>query len=139
MTAAWVPEMNTPIYKCWTKATDRESGPPRRSHSWATSQRRWFKIFDDRVECGDWRILFRDVRKATGYRTRSLFMPVTVLELQTGERTYQFGFNPWAKPVEHLPIEVEEKRVRLRYSPLSVMVRVAVLMYLAYLLWGWLT
>ena len=66
-------------------------------------------------------------------------MPVTVLELQTSERTYQFGFNPWAKPVEHLPIEAEEKRVTLKHSPLSGMVRIAVFLYCAYLLWEWLT
>ena len=44
--------MTAPIYKCWTKATNREGGTLRRSHNWITSRRAWFKIFTDRIECG---------------------------------------------------------------------------------------
>ena len=122
----------------WTKATTRENGSPRRSANWVSARRSWFEIFSDRAECGDSIIPFETVEKAVLYTGRQFFVPVSVLELQTPGETYQFGFNPWARPERHLPLELERQRMRLGYSPFSVLVRVLLVAYLAWLAWRWL-
>lgn len=122
----------------WTKATTRESGVPRRSANWVTSRRGWFKVLHDRIECGDWRIPFHTVESAVLYTGRSLFMTVSVLELRAGGKTYQFGFNPWVRVEQALPLELERRNVRFGYSPFSVAMRVLVIVYLAWLVLFWL-
>ena len=127
--------METPLYRCWTKATNRESGSPRRSWSWAISRRAWFKVFRDRVECGDWTVPLDSIRRAVVYRGRSLLLSVRVLQLEAESGTYQFGFNPWVKIEAHLPFETERQKVRLGHSVFSVVARVVVAAYVAYWLW----
>ncbi len=70
------------------------------------------------------------------YKTKQMLIPVTVLQLITEDGSYQFGFNPWAKPVDHLGIEIEEQFVTLKFSFFSTFIRVAILAYIGY--WGWL-
>ena len=128
--------LEAPLYKCLTKASDREAGVPRRSANWAVSRRGFFRVFRDRVEVGDWRISFADVGRATLYSFPYLFFfKASVLELEANGRTYQFGFNPWAHPEEHFPIPVEEREEKLQYSPFSIAVRVLVAAYIVYLIW----
>lgn len=64
-----------------------------------------------------------------------MFIPVLVLKLVTPERSYQFGFNPWANPVAYLPIETREEKIRLKYSVFSTAIRI---MLVAYVLYLWL-
>jgi hypothetical protein len=64
-----------------------------------------------------------------------MFIPVTVLQLITESGTYQFGFNPWAKPIEHLGIEIEEHPVKLTFSFFSLFIRVIALACIGYWLW----
>lgn len=115
--------MTRPLYQCWTKATSCESGIPRRSLNWMFARRAWFKVFEDRIECGNWSIPFAQVIGGTVYRAKQLFVPVTILELRTAKSCYQFGFNPWASPVERLPIQFPEQFVSLRNSLFSIVVR----------------
>lgn len=82
-------------------------------------------MFPNSVECGSWKIPFADVERAIVFRTRQWFIPVKVLQLVTSERTYQFGFNPWANPFRHLRILLTEQKVRLTYSAFSIAVRLA--------------
>lgn len=99
-------------YTCWTKVTDRLSGPPRLSLRWLSARRGWFRIFDDHVACGDWQIPFDSVEQAIAYRfVGPLLLPATVLEIQTRDKTYQFGFLPWAQPLQHVPFGIEQRRV----------------------------
>jgi hypothetical protein len=95
--------MSERIYRCWTKATSREEGNPRRSLNWALSRRAWFQVFRDRVQCGDWTLPVNRVERAVLYTARQFWMPVRVLELRTEKGTYQFGFNPWVTVERHLP------------------------------------
>jgi len=78
---------------------------------------------------------FAAVKKATAYRARQMWIPVTVLHLVTETGSYQFGFNPWAHPLRHLNLKIEEREVRLHYSLFSVALRITVLLGLAYWLW----
>ena len=123
-------------YKCFCKATNREDREPRYSHNWVTAKRAWFKLFDDRVECGSWRIPFSEVKSAHVYKTTQMWIPVTVLQLITEEASYQFGFSPWARPIEHLPLEYEQSDVILEYSTYSIVIRILLVLYLAYWIWG---
>ena len=126
--------MAQPIYRCWTKATTRELGVPRRSLNWMLSRRGWFKILKDRVECGNWVIPFDQVVGGTVYRTKQMLIPATVLELRTSTDCYQFGFNPWATPVEQLPIKLPEQSVQLRYSLFSILLRLLIVGLAIYLI-----
>lgn len=124
------------LYFCWTKGTNRESGEPRFAFAWATSRRGWFKVFADRVECGNWTIPFSEVQQVTVFRSRMNWVPVTVLRFELAHQTYQFGFNPWAKPDQHLKVPYREETVKMRYSLFSALVRMFLLVYLAYAIWS---
>jgi hypothetical protein len=127
--------MDAPLYRCWTKATNREAGSPRRSWNWTVSRRAWFKVFQDRVECGDWEIPLDSTRRAVMFRGRSLFLPIRVLHLEMEDKTYQFGFNPWVRIESRLPFEVARQELRLGYSLFSVVLRIVVAAYIVYWLW----
>lgn len=130
--------MSHPIYQCWTKATDAESGSPRHSANWVVARRARFRIFADRVECGGWVIRNAEVQEAVLFEARQLFVPVFILALQTSTRAYQFGFNPWVRVAQYLPFAFRRERLRLGYSPFSIAVRVVLLVYLAFMAWQWL-
>ena len=119
-------------HKCWTKATRREAGELRHSAAWAVSRRAWFKVFDDRIECGDWNIALDSVLEAVLFETRQWLIPVFVLQLSTEDVSYQFGFNPWCRVANHLPFDVDRQRVKMRYSPFSLALRIVVGLLLAY-------
>lgn len=121
------------IYRCWTKATTGEAGTPRRSANWALARRDWFKVFPDRVECGDWTIPVDRIRSATLYKAADFVFPGLVLELQTETATYQFGFNPWVKVHRHLPFTPEVREIG-EVSWLTVLIRVLLVAYVAFLI-----
>ena len=73
---------------------------------------------------------------ATLYEGRQMFIPFKLLAVRTQDTIYQFGFNPWCGIAPHLPFECERERIRLRYSPFSIVVRVVAVGYLLYWLWG---
>ena len=127
--------MTVPIYKCWTKATNREGGTLRRSHNWITSRRAWFKIFTDRIECGDWNIPFAEIEEIVVYRVKQMLISFTVLQIEACGKTYQFGFNPWAKPLPYLPISYREEQIHLKHSAFSMGLRAMIIFYLIYLAW----
>lgn len=124
-----------PLYRCWCKGTDKESSKPSASINWVLSRRARFLIFEDHVRCGDWVIAFADVEKATLYRTKSGLLRYQILQLDTKDRSFQFGFNPWADPAKYLKLELAEETVRLKQSPIGLVVRLAVLGFLAFEIW----
>jgi hypothetical protein len=124
-----------PLYQSWTKGIEGVRGVPQRSLVWATARRGQFRCYHDRVECGDWIIPARDVRDAVLYETRQGFIPVSVLEVSTPSRTFQFGFNPWSRVAANLPFPFRRERVRLRHSPFSMVARVLLLLLLGIWLW----
>ncbi|MCL6416609.1 hypothetical protein MIB92_13195 [Aestuariirhabdus sp. Z084] len=120
-------------YQCYCKATNRESKEPRYSHNWVSAKRARFKVFDDRIECGNWTIAYSEIQAAHLYRAKQLFIPVNVLQLVTGSGSFQFGFNPWANPFRHLGVEYSETQIALGHSPYSISIRILLLTCLGYL------
>jgi hypothetical protein len=119
-----------------TKGSNKESGDPRHSVNWVTSRRGSFKVFKDRIELGNWNIPFESIDKAIEYRVPYLpFLKVSVLEVNTSDMSYQFGFNPWANPIKYFPIDVEEKNQKMKYSTFSIIIRIALLIYFIYWLY----
>ena len=128
--------MDTPIAKYFTKATDRETGPPRRSFNWVGARRAWLKIYNDRLECGDWTIPLSEVKDATLY-TAGMFIltRVQVLQVVTKDDVrYQFGLNPWVNITKTFPMPFNTEKVKLKTSGFSVVARMILLIYLGYLL-----
>jgi len=126
-------------YKCFCKATSREDKEPRYSHNWVAAKRAYFKIFDDRIECGSWNIPFSEIKSAHLYKAKQMFIPVNVFQLVTEKGNFQFGFNPWANPFKHLSIEYEQSKIKLGYSKYSIVVRVLLVACVGYLAWeAWL-
>lgn len=122
-------------YKAWCKATNKENSEPRSSQNWVSSKRTWFNIFDHRIECGSWKIPKASIKKAIACRSKQMFISVTILQLETEQGTYQFGFNPWANPIDYLNIEVEEQMVKLKQSAFSIIARIVLLVYIGYWVW----
>lgn len=122
-------------YKCFTKASEWETGAARNMYPWAMSRRAWFEVYDDRIQCGDWKVPVSSIEEAVLFETRQWFMKVHVLRIVTKDTTYQFGFNPWSRVAAHLPFEVEHRRARTRRSFLGLAMRVAMLVLVVYWLW----
>ena len=122
-------------YRAWTKATERETGTPQYSANWLVARRAWFKVYDDRIECGDWVVPADTVEDAALYHARQVGIPVTVLSLKSQGRVMQFGFNPWVRIGRHLPFPYRNENVHLRYSKFSVVVRVIIVLGIVYWLW----
>lgn len=127
--------MSEPRYKCWTKGIAGESGELRRGAAWVGARRAWFRVFDDRIECGDWTIASSSIKEAVLFEARQWLIPVFVLRLTTMDTTYQFGFNPWCRVAQHLHFVVERRRVRLGYSAFSIVLRIAITVFVTYWLW----
>ena len=123
-------------YTCFAKAIKCDSASPAYSWCWIGAKRGWFKLYEDRIECGSWDILFEEIDAAIVYRTRQWFIPVTVLQVVTQKDGFQFGFNPWSDPVPYLNIQTEERRVRLKYSIFSTVLRIVLLVAILSLIFG---
>jgi hypothetical protein len=69
------------------------------------------------------------------YRSKQLLLPVSVLELEAESGTLQFGFNPWVNIAAHLPIKPSVEVVRLGVSPMSLLLRLAIVLLLLQAVW----
>jgi len=123
-----------------TKATAAAGDQMKHGPNWALSRRAILKVFDDRLECGDWKVPFSEISEAMLYSIRStLFIPGYVLQIQTHEQAYHFGLNWGSFWTKELPFPVKRERGKLGYSPFSIAARIILFCYLGYLLWTWLS
>lgn len=125
-----------------TKATTAEGDQLRYGPNWVTARRGSLKVFDDHLECGDWRIDYSEIRKAVLSSFRSFFLriPGYILTVETDERTYHFGLNGWGRFWKgELPFEAKRERGRLGFTWFSIIVRVILVGYIAYIGWQWVS
>ena len=129
--------MAEPIYKCMTKAVVGDGDQLECGPQWITSRRATLKLFQDRLECGDWTVRYEDIREAilSAFRSPILRIPGFVLAVRTNDQTFHFGLNGGRYWDGELPFEVERKKSRLRLSPISLLARIAVVGGILYLLW----
>jgi len=122
--------MENLLYKCMTKATDKENGDPGYSKNWIYARRAMFKIFEKQIRCGDWVIELDKIENMTLYKTKQGFFPVEILKVEMDHKIYQFGFNPWANPMKYIKMDYETKDIKLKYSKFSIIYRIFLIVIL---------
>ena len=130
------------IYQCLTKATFAEGDQRKYGPNWILSRRDYLKVFADRLECGDWRIEYDELKHAVLYSFRSFFfrIPGYILTLETADRTYHFGLNGWGNFWKgDLPFEVRREKGQLGFSWFSIIVRLILFGWIVHELWQWFT
>lgn len=115
-----------PNYRCMCKAIKGAGGTPEYSAKWIGSKRALFKVYEEQIDCGSWVIPFDEITSATLFKTKQWFIPVEVLKLVTTTESYQFGFNPWSHPTDHLNVPISEQHVGLGYSTFSITLRIVI-------------
>ena len=113
-----------PLHQGMTKAIEGAPEDFGYSPKWITSRRAQLRVFEDRLECGDWTILSSQIEKAELFKTRSGLMPCYILKILTGEQSYQFGLNPSKYWKTELPFPVDRTEGKLKYSKFSVIIRI---------------
>ena len=128
--------MSELLFQCMTKATNAEENQVRHSFNWVVSRRGILKVYDDRLVCGVWTILFTEITGAVLTSIRStFFLPGYVLRIDTAGKSYHFGLNGRRFWESDLPFPIRGEKGRLGYSVYSVLVRITLLVALAYWLW----
>ena len=102
--------------------------------SWITARRSFLKVFEDRLECGDWTIPNRSISEAVLFETRQMFIPCYILKVRTDSEAYQFGLTGNKFWKGELPFPVVRERGRLQYSTFSIVLRVVLI---AIVIWYW--
>lgn len=123
------------LYSCFCKAAQCDPGEPKISKNWFFARRSWFRVFDDRVECGNWSFPFSEVTKATVYKTKQWPFTHHILQLEIGDRCVHFGFFIWANPIKHLRLDIESRNATLKTHPATILFRVVFVSVLAYEIW----
>ena len=122
-----IPDDVAPIYRCMTKGVRGAPEEFEYGLKWITSRRAFLEVFQDRLECGDWNIPFEEVREAELFQTRSGIVPCFILKARTAENTFQFGLNGNKFWKGDLPFEVKRTQGRLKYSLVSVCLRLVLI------------
>ncbi len=134
--------MSKLLHKCWTKAVVADGDQRKYGPNWVTSRRTVLRVYEDYLECGNWRIDYMDMSSATLFlfRTSILRIPGYVLTVETPDRTYHFGLNGWGKFWSgELPFETKRESGRLGFTWFSIVVRLILVGYAGYLAWRWMS
>jgi len=121
-------------YKCMTKATNREKGEPRYSQNWIISKRGFINFYDDHFELGSWKFEFDKIKNPILHKSRQMLIPVKILTFDYQDKHYQFGLNPWADPLPHVPFSPKIEKTPLKMSASSLIIRLAILAYFVYII-----
>ncbi|MCC6605340.1 MAG: hypothetical protein IT327_19185 [Anaerolineae bacterium] len=122
--------MEKPLQRNYVKATDKETGPPRYSKNWLIAKRAFFEVYSDRLEIGNWIIPYNEIQDIVLFETKQGLFSVHLLQIETTEKNYQIGFNPWVNPIEYIPLEVRREKVQMQYSYFSIALRLTLATYL---------
>ena len=128
--------MSEPLAEYQTKGVRGAPSPPSYGAHWTAARRGRLKLFGDRAELGPWRIDFAVVTEATLWRARTqLGLVAPILGLRTANDSFQFGLNPWSKVPDHLPLEVQHRNIRMRYTTYSWIIRALLALVIVWVLW----
>ncbi|HBO45864.1 MAG TPA: hypothetical protein DD670_18455 [Planctomycetaceae bacterium] len=124
------------LHQCITKATIAEGNQLKHGPNWIFARRAFLKVYEDRLECGDWLIRYEDIKDATLLSVRmNLVIPGYVLQVATDERVHHFGLNAGSFWKSELPFALTRAKGRLGYSLFSLTLRAILVGYLLYWLW----
>ena len=105
----------------------------RRGMNWVASQRAVILLTDKRIVCGKWDIPLDTVTHAQLVRVKTLLGSAHVLKIATTDQGYfQFGMQGNDEWVDQEVLSLTLSRGRVRYSPFSLVVRIALIGYLVY-------
>jgi len=128
------------LHKCMTKATTAQGEQRRYGPNWVMSRRGALKVFDDHLECGDWRIDYSEITGAVLCSFRSFFLriPSYILTVETENRTYHFGLNGWGPFWKgDLPFPVQREKGKLGFIWFSIAIRLIIVGWIVYFVWRW--
>lgn len=128
--------MDNLLYKCMTKATNKEKGSPRHSSNWITSKRASFQIYDDHIECWKWNFNISEIENLIVYKTKQMFLKFDVIQFDYKGETFQFGFNPWAHPIDYIDINFTIEHSKVKYSVFSILLRLILIAFIIYYIIG---
>ncbi|MGN6546491.1 MAG: hypothetical protein ACTHK7_15660 [Aureliella sp.] len=129
--------MNIPLHHCKTKAVIADGDQLAAGPNWVLSRRATLSLYDDHLQCADWRVGYGDIREAVlaSFKTPILRIPGHVLSIQTDTNTFHFGLGASKYWETDVPFPVVRVKSRLRLSPISVLARLAVVAGVVYLIW----
>ena len=124
-----------------TKAVIADGDQLQLGPQWITSRRAQLKLYDDRLQCGDWTIHYDEIRDVVlaSFRSPLLRIPGYVLSIRTDTKTYHFGLNGRRYWKGELPFPVKRTDSKLRMSAISFLARAVLIGYAVYFVWRWLS
>jgi hypothetical protein len=82
--------MGEVVYRCKTKATDREGDHIRWSVNWLFARRGELRFTERAIECGDWTILYAEIDDAVLLAIPTQWGTAHNLLIKSRGKTYQF-------------------------------------------------
>jgi hypothetical protein len=82
--------MSELIYRCKTKATNREGDRLRFSVNWVFARRAELRLTTEALECGDWTIPYVEINDAALLAVPTVFGTAHTLKIKSGCKTYLF-------------------------------------------------
>ncbi|MFH1778572.1 MAG: hypothetical protein ABH847_00870 [Candidatus Omnitrophota bacterium] len=107
---------------------------------WIISRRSALILTEEKLLCGNWVIPLSDIQKASMLKFRSTFSKGLVLKISTkNNKHYQFGltYDPIWENQKILQFEIDTQKIK--YSWLSIIVRIIVIIWLISLIIKWIT
>jgi hypothetical protein len=107
--------MSEVIFRCKTKATDREGDRLRWSLNWAFARRGELRFTDLAIECGDWTIPYESIDDAVLLVFPTLLFTAYNIRVKSQRKTYNFQLKStsgWGW--KHDPFRVEEAPFPIR-------------------------
>jgi hypothetical protein len=100
--------MQKPLHCYLVKAMRAECDQFQYGREWLVARRGLLKVFEDHLQCGDWRIPYSEISEAVLQTTRTcFFLPVRLLKIQTPDEIYHFRFTEAFFRKPHLPFAVK--------------------------------
>lgn len=110
--------------------------PVGRGARWVVARRAVLLVSNERLVCGNWEVPVGEIEQAVIMRITPKPGRGLVLKIATRDgQHYQFGLLHDAAWFERLPFPVEVQDGSLRYSAFSIVLRLFLLAYLAWMAW----
>lgn len=124
--------MSQILYKCLTKATNKEKGEPRHSSNWIRARRTFFYVYNEHIKCDNWEFEIKRISNPILFKSRQGFIRFDIIQFDYDDETYQFGFNPWAHPAQYIDLNFAIEHTKVKFSAFSILVRLILITLIVY-------